>query len=237
MFLSNISIIILLITLLSININCQGINFRKYGGSKWPNGSAIYLIDRNFNINERNIIQKAIDKWNSQVNCIKFRKWQNGDNDWIHFFPGNGCHSYVGRLGGEQKLSLGNGCVYESITLHEMMHAIGFTDEQNRYDRDDNIQILWDNIPDDWKEQYEKTNPDDFGLQFDYDFYSVMHYPVKAPGTNRDAFRVKKINIYEARIGRGKGFTESDINKINNLYCSNIITENNLNKIPPLILR
>lgn len=153
------------------------------------------------------------------------------------FFPGDGCYARLGRAGGEQPLSLDrNGCLYDGTILHEMIHTIGITDEQNRHDRDDNIEILWNNIPKKWKKQYEKTNSTNFGLQGNYDYYSIMHYPINAPGTNRPAFVVKQYGIDQNRIGNGNDFTIMDLQKISELYCTNITTKNNINKISPSII-
>ena len=43
------------------------------------------------------------------------------------------CSSYVGKARTKQKIRLDNGCQYSSTPLHEVMHALGWWHEQQRY--------------------------------------------------------------------------------------------------------
>ena len=47
--------------------------------------------------------------------------------DYVAVFKGNpgACWSSVGRQGGRQQLSLGQGCADIGVVVHEFMHAIG----------------------------------------------------------------------------------------------------------------
>ena len=47
---------------------------------------------------------------------------------------------------GGQDLSLGQGCNNKGTVMHEMMHAIGFWHEQSRPDRNQYVEVLWENI-------------------------------------------------------------------------------------------
>ena len=65
-------------------------------------------------------------------------------------FPFFRCFSTVGRTfwkSGFQKLSLSNLCQKHIGTIiHELLHTLGFWHEQSREDRDDYVEILWENI-------------------------------------------------------------------------------------------
>jgi hypothetical protein len=50
---------------------------------------------------------------------------RTSESAYIHIVPGNGCSSSVGRTGRVQSVSLGQGCVYLGIVIHELMHAVG----------------------------------------------------------------------------------------------------------------
>lgn len=45
-----------------------------------------------------------------------------------------------------QELSIGAFCDSISIAEHEILHALGFYHEQSRYDRDDYVEIVFENI-------------------------------------------------------------------------------------------
>lgn len=69
------------------------------------------------------------------------------DDLYLPFFS---CSSYVGRIGGAQTISVGNAdasivCKHGNI-VHEIAHSLGFFHEHSRPDRDDYVNILWDNI-------------------------------------------------------------------------------------------
>ena len=66
----------------------------------------------------------------------------------------------IGRQGGPQRISLGHGCLRGGIgvTVHEMMHALGFYHEQSRRDRNRYIRINFQNIsPSEYKCESIKT--------------------------------------------------------------------------------
>ena len=43
-------------------------------------------------------------------------------------------------------ISLNKNCWHRGIVLHHLMHALGFTHENNRPDRDYFVRVIWDNI-------------------------------------------------------------------------------------------
>jgi meprin B len=59
------------------------------------------------------------------------------------------CWSYVGRAAfskGYQDLSIGQRCDNVGTVMHEMMHAVGFWHAQSRPDRNQVVEIMWENI-------------------------------------------------------------------------------------------
>ena len=74
---------------------------------------------------------------------------------------------------------IGGGCWWEDTVVHEFIHAFGFHHEQVRPDRDNYVEIVYENIPEDKVHNFNLfTGSRTFGVQ--YDGFSVMHYSSKA---------------------------------------------------------
>ncbi|MEV0251908.1 M12 family metallopeptidase [Nocardia sp. NPDC050712] len=197
-----------------------GVRFDVHPEKKWPNGVIPYYIDSAFNADQRNIITQAINNgWNSRVGCLKLRPYA-GEKDYVYVRPGDTCRSDMGRQAGGQYLFLNvTGCVNQAEVLRQFMFAAGMGWEHSSPDRDNYIDILWDNIPEGQRYLFEQQNLSDFTFLGEFDFYSIRMLPLNVLGTNKPVYRIKRDGIDTNRIGRGKDFTSSDVDALNALYC------------------
>ena len=99
------------------------------------------------------------------------------------------CFSEVGRTSGVQVLSLDNGCMEYATIIHEMMHVVGFYHEHGgwlgrrafriteRWDRDNFIDIIWQNIDRGALDQFGKVDLSKTSYYGQpYDYKSILHY-------------------------------------------------------------
>lgn len=135
---------------------------------------------------------------------------------------GSGCYSMVGRQGGRQELNLqlytpGDGCFREGTIIHEFIHALGFYHMQSAYDRDNYVQIVWENIQAGTENNFAKhENNRVTHFNVNYDYGSVMHYGPTAFSVNGQ----KTIVTLDpnAQIGQRDGMSSSDIERIRIMY-------------------
>ncbi|CAI4232154.1 unnamed protein product [Auanema sp. JU1783] len=188
---------------------------------KWTEGRIPYTISSQYSSFSRAKIAEALDEYKKKT-CIQFSPKSAADQDYIHIVPDDGCYSLVGRVGGKQPVSLGDGCIQKGIIIHELMHAVGFFHEQSRADRDEYIVINWNNVEPGLQDQFDKYSLsmiDHLGTKYDYE--SVMHYAPTAFSKNgKPTIEPKQANV---EIGQRMGFSANDLYKINKLYnCSNL---------------
>jgi hypothetical protein len=140
---------------------------------KWPDGKIPYVIDSS--VAQVDKVNEAIEYLNIFTN-IKIVP-RTDEKDYVLITRGEAnCYAYAGRVGGEQQIYLVPQCGVREI-IHEWMHTLGFFHEQNREDRDQYLEIFWDNIAEQDRVQFKKL-PNDFinveGRPFDFD--SIMLY-------------------------------------------------------------
>ncbi|XP_042868456.1 zinc metalloproteinase nas-4-like [Penaeus japonicus] len=184
---------------------------------RWPGALIPYVISASFSRAERAVIGGAMGEYHSKT-CLRFVPRESQHSSYVHILKGEGCSSAVGRSGGLQVVSLGQGCVYHGVVVHEFMHAAGFWHEQSRYDRDQHVTINWKNIIGDMKYNFDKkTNRLTSDLGLGYDYASVMHYGSRAFAV--DASRPTIVpKVPGVEIGQRRGFSQLDVKSLNILY-------------------
>lgn len=167
----------------------------------------------------KSVILSAMKEW-EQSSCLKFVRRTTEEN-YIAFFKGNGCWSWVGRQGGMQQISLASGCWSQGTVVHEIGHAMGFWHEQSRPDRDEHVEIIWENIEEGKAHNFRKYNVSQIdSLGVPYDYISVMHYSPTAFGISGST-TIKAKNSSVIQLGQRIGLSPNDVTQADLLYRCN----------------
>nr|BAI68375.1 hatching enzyme [Stomias nebulosus] len=174
-----------------------------------------FTVSNAFPYHETKKIERALQAIQSKT-CIRFVPRQN-EKDYISVENRGGCYSSLGRVGGQQVLSLARrGCMYHGVIQHEFLHALGFQHEQTRSDRDQHVRINWEYIKSNMAYNFYQRNTNNLGTPYDYS--SIMHYGRTAFSTRYGKETITPIPNPNVKIGQRRGLSRIDVLRINRLY-------------------
>nr|CDJ85039.1 Peptidase M12A domain containing protein [Haemonchus contortus] len=186
------------------------------GVKLWKTG-VNYYFSPSLNSKTKRAFLMGADMW-QKYSCVYFKHNPYAE-DRVKIEYGQGCWSSLGKVGGEQKISLGEGCDVGPIAAHEIGHTIGFWHTMARYDRDSFITLNVGNIKESWLSQFAKQTPqtnDNFNLTYDYG--SIMHYGGRSAGIDRRTPTMVPFNTdYQETLG-SHFMSFIDLSMINELY-------------------
>lgn len=189
--------------------------FTDDGDRRWPNGRIPYVIDSSVNIP---LVQMAIDSLMKMTNGIHMVKRTN-EEDFIRYRSSSSiCWSAIGRDGGLQDIKLSSNCNVGTV-MHETMHAIGFLHEQQRCDRSQYVDILYENIIESKKSNFDSGCDVWFDGGFDvgaYDEASIMHYHPLSFSKN-GLPTIRSLRNRDALMGR-REFSAGDLAAVDRFY-------------------
>lgn len=194
------------------------------GNIPWHKCIVPYIIDSSFTSSEKEIITNAMSIITSASNGIKFVEKQ----DHIEFIEirltnDESCgDSKIAKQLGGQFIGINRHCVNTQTMLHEILHALGFSHEHARPDRDKYVKIKYENIVDGMNYNFDIVQNvvwDSITSKTDYDYDSIMHYSTSAYSKNEHpTIEVVDASIDTQRLGRQQGLSKLDIQRLQKYY-------------------
>lgn len=145
----------------------------------WPKGILPYRF-KDITSEQEEEVKKIARELKARLNIQLIPYESSKHKAWVTFKAGGQhCYSQVGFRLGESFISLNPSCGFKEI-YHELFHALGFFHEQNRFDRDEYIQVIWENINEEHWGQFERFSKNSFpeplrNTRFSFDTF--MLYP------------------------------------------------------------
>ena len=99
---------------------------------RWPDGLLAIEVDPDVSMTVVGSLHQTIREMEAR-SLISFRAADDSIRDWIRIRGDGGCSSPIGRMGGEQSLTLGSSCNNMGTIVHEFLHALGIKHTQVIY--------------------------------------------------------------------------------------------------------
>ncbi|XP_013183479.2 zinc metalloproteinase nas-4 [Amyelois transitella] len=203
-----------------------GRNAYIWPNSKWPADTIVYEFgEGEFDYMQQAAIIRGIEEIERNT-CIKFRLRNPGEVNYVRLTGRpDGCYAHVGywQPRGVHTYNLarntpGSGCFRHTTIIHEWLHIIGMLHMQSTYNRDNYVDVKWENM---WPgmehnfDYYSRDVVSNLGLPYEYD--SNMHYGGYGFSTNGEPTLVPYYD-YLHRMGQTEYVTTVDWLRVNRHY-------------------
>ena len=185
-------------------------------GNIWTGGTVYYVFDAAVTPADRQMWRDAAAEW--AVSGVVGFVEGTGSGNYIQVKNSSGNYSFVGMIGGPQAMDI-HDWWNKWIVAHEIGHALGLIHEHCRSDRDTYVNVLWNNIQEAHRYNFEIRSSLVYGQ---YDFDSVMHYPRNGFSSNgSDTLQPRpNYSTYLNRMGQVSRLSTSDRNGLSQRYGS-----------------
>ncbi len=184
---------------------------------KWPNNTVVFRYDNSVTAQMKQRFEQSMNEWRSKTN-IRFKERTN-EADYVTVqSTGSECncgYANLGQVRNRGVLAFG-GRASVSVIMHEIGHTLGFIHEQNRSDRDEYVQIQFQNISRGGQDQFFKSDRS-INLTDKLDIESIMMYDSFTFSANRQPTIVDLNGNTYRRSGR---ISAGDIAGTNQAYPS-----------------
>jgi len=192
----------------------------------WPDGKIQFTFHRNYTAADKASIYEAMRAIEDNT-CVEFvESSATPDEHHVEFIKSSkGCGSHVGYHKNESQLvALTDVCISKRAAIqHELLHVCGLFHQQCREDRDEYLEIIWENIDTTQLHNFHKISEEystTFGLPFDYQ--SLMQYPRNAYSKDGKLFTMLSKLNKSMELGQSdlaKAFpTPTDFEMVNRMY-------------------
>ncbi|XP_008429469.1 meprin A subunit beta-like isoform X1 [Poecilia reticulata] len=191
------------------------------GGNALWKSPVPYVLDKSLDLNTKGVILRAFDQFRVK-SCIDFKP-RDTEEYYLSFKNLAGCWSYVGRVDPNgQNVSISADCGYIGEVEHMILHALGFHHEELRYDRDDYVQIDFDNVLAGKENDFSKVGKNLSSTHdVPYDYLSVMHSGKNALTNGNGSTIITKDPKFQDVIGQRMEMSSHDAEELNLLYKCN----------------
>lgn len=161
----------------------NGLNNDPFFG--WPDGIVYYQFDEPVT---KELRQKVTDAMKdiSDVSCIQFKVGQSKQGDVVRISSSNDtfCSPYIGWSAYGDNMLLLNDKSTKVDIIHNLLHTLGFPHMHIVNERDNHINIKWENIIEAKTYYFRKAVVPINMYNTSYDTGSIMHFPSTAFARN-----------------------------------------------------